>query len=76
LWNFTGIRVNAVLPGFIRTPMTEKMPEKVLSALCQQIPMGRMGQPEEIGDVTVFLSSDLSSYVTGTTIEVTGGMGM
>jgi len=71
-----GVRVNAVLPGFIRTPMTEKIPEKVLSGICQQIPMGRMGQPEEIADAAVFLSSDLSSYVTGTTIEVTGGMGM
>jgi len=71
-----GIRVNAILPGFIRTPMTDKMPEKVLAGFCQQIPMGRMGNPDEIADAAVFLSSDLSSYVTGTTIEVTGGMGM
>uniref|UniRef100_A0A914WRS1 (3R)-3-hydroxyacyl-CoA dehydrogenase n=1 Tax=Plectus sambesii TaxID=2011161 RepID=A0A914WRS1_9BILA len=71
-----GVRVNAVLPGFISTPMTGKIPEKVLAGICQQIPMGRMGQPEEIADAAVFLSSDLSSYVTGTTIEVTGGMGM
>lgn len=68
--------MNALLPGFIRTPMTDKMPEKVLAAVCQQIPMARMGQAEEIADVAVFLSSDLSTYVTGATIEVTGGMGM
>lgn len=74
--NFKGVRVNAILPGFIRTPMTDKMPEKVLAGICQTIPMARMGSPDEIADAAVFLSSDLSSYVTGASIEVTGGMGM
>uniref|UniRef100_A0A915BU48 (3R)-3-hydroxyacyl-CoA dehydrogenase n=1 Tax=Parascaris univalens TaxID=6257 RepID=A0A915BU48_PARUN len=72
----TGIRINAILPGFIKTPMTAAIPEKVLSPLCAQIPMGRMGKPEEIADAALFLASDLSTYVTGASIEVTGGFGM
>uniref|UniRef100_A0A9J2PQD1 (3R)-3-hydroxyacyl-CoA dehydrogenase n=1 Tax=Ascaris lumbricoides TaxID=6252 RepID=A0A9J2PQD1_ASCLU len=71
-----GIRLNAILPGFIKTPMTAAIPEKVLSPLCAQIPMGRMGKPEEIADAALFLASDLSTYVTGAAIEVTGGFGM
>ncbi|VDM40824.1 unnamed protein product [Toxocara canis] len=71
-----GVRLNAVLPSFIKTPMTDSMPEKVLTALCAQIPMGRMGTPDEIADVVLFLASDLSSYTTGDTIEVTGGFSM
>lgn len=49
---------------------------QVLSPLCAQIPMGRMGKPEEIADAALFLASDLSTYVTGAAIEVTGGFGM
>uniref|UniRef100_A0A1I7T5M3 Estradiol 17-beta-dehydrogenase 8-like n=1 Tax=Caenorhabditis tropicalis TaxID=1561998 RepID=A0A1I7T5M3_9PELO len=70
------IRVNAVLPGFIKTPMTEAMPQNVLSSICEGIPMGRMGESEEIANSVLFLASDLSSYVTGATLEVTGGFSM
>nr|UST29461.1 estradiol 17-beta-dehydrogenase 8-like [Haliclona caerulea] len=69
-----GIRCNAVLPGFINTPMTEKLPEEIMQKFIQLIPMGRMGQPSDIADVVNFLASDLSSYITGISIEVTGGL--
>ncbi|KAK6057464.1 oxidoreductase, short chain dehydrogenase/reductase family protein [Cooperia oncophora] len=71
-----GVRVNTVMPGFIRTPMTEAMPEKVLASICEGIPMGRMGEPEDIADATLFLASDMSKYMTGATLEVTGGLFM
>ncbi|KAF1762169.1 hypothetical protein GCK72_010431 [Caenorhabditis remanei] len=70
------VRVNAILPGFIRTPMTEAMPPKVLEAMISMVPQRRLGEPEEIANAVLFLASDMSSYVTGTTIEVTGGLGM
>lgn len=70
------IRVNAVLPGFIRTPMTEAMPPKVLDTMVSMVPQQRLGEPEEIANAVFFLASDMSSYVTGTTLEVTGGLGM
>ncbi|PIC15039.1 hypothetical protein B9Z55_022165 [Caenorhabditis nigoni] len=70
------VRVNAVLPGFIKTPMTEAMPPNVLAEICKGIPMGRMGETEEIANSVLFLASDLSSYVTGATLEVTGGFSM
>uniref|UniRef100_A0AC34QU31 Estradiol 17-beta-dehydrogenase 8 n=1 Tax=Panagrolaimus sp. JU765 TaxID=591449 RepID=A0AC34QU31_9BILA len=70
------IRVNSILPGFIKTPMTQKVPDKVLSAICKNIPIGRMGNPEEIAHAVTFLCSDLSSYITGAQIEVTGGLDM
>jgi len=68
------IRVNAVAPGFIKTPMTEKMPEKILVALEEKIPLKRMGLPEEIANVYFFLISDESSYLTGQVIGVDGGL--
>ncbi|XP_063041636.1 estradiol 17-beta-dehydrogenase 8 [Engraulis encrasicolus] len=69
-----GIRCNCVLPGFITTPMTEKVPEKVISKMVAFVPLGRMGDPTEVADVCAFLASDDSSYVTGSCIEVTGGL--
>ncbi|KAK6195909.1 hypothetical protein SNE40_001238 [Patella caerulea] len=70
-----GIRVNVVLPGFIVTPMTDTVPDKVFQQMVLPlIPLARMGQPEEIADTCVFLASNKSSYVTGASIEVTGGM--
>ncbi|KAM6899289.1 (3R)-3-hydroxyacyl-CoA dehydrogenase [Xenentodon cancila] len=69
-----GIRCNCVLPGFISTPMTEKVPEKVLSKIKSLVPLGRMGDPEEVADVCAFLASDDSRYVTGASVEVTGGL--
>jgi len=70
------IRVNAILPGFIETPMTAKMPPKVIEKMRSLIPIGRLGQPDDIANACMFLASDMSSYVTGAQIEVTGGMGM
>lgn len=71
-----GIRVNAVAPGFIQTPMTDKITEEQKSAILGQIAMKRYGQPEEIANVVAFLCSDDSSYVTGQIIEISGGLSM
>jgi 3-oxoacyl-[acyl-carrier protein] reductase len=68
-----GIRVNAIQPGLIRTPMTEAVPDDVYAAKLAEIPLGRAGEPSEIGSVVLFLASDLSSYVTGIVVEVAGG---
>ncbi|XP_062342664.1 estradiol 17-beta-dehydrogenase 8 [Osmerus eperlanus] len=69
-----GIRCNCVLPGFISTPMTDKVPEKVISKITSMVPLGRMGDPAEVADVCAFLASDDSRYITGVSIEVTGGL--
>ncbi|XP_046678939.1 estradiol 17-beta-dehydrogenase 8-like isoform X1 [Homalodisca vitripennis] len=69
-----GIRCNAVVPGFIQTPMTEKIPDKVKNMFTAQVPLGRMGTPEEVAEVIVFLASDRSSYVNGASFNVTGGL--
>jgi 17beta-estradiol 17-dehydrogenase / 3alpha(17beta)-hydroxysteroid dehydrogenase (NAD+) / 3-oxoacyl-[acyl-carrier protein] reductase alpha subunit len=69
-----GIRVNTVIPGFIHTPMTEKVPEKVKELIVHQIALRRFGEAEEVSDAIAFLASDKSSYVTGATLEVSGGM--
>ncbi|KAJ0003679.1 hypothetical protein NQD34_008777, partial [Periophthalmus magnuspinnatus] len=69
-----GIRCNCVLPGFITTPMTDKVPDKVINKLLTLVPLGRMGEPAEVADVCAFLASDDSRYITGTSIEVTGGL--
>ncbi|XP_020829791.1 (3R)-3-hydroxyacyl-CoA dehydrogenase isoform X1 [Phascolarctos cinereus] len=71
-----GIRCNSILPGFIITPMTKKVPQKVLEQIMPQIPMGHLGVPEDVADVVAFLASDDSGYITGTTLEVTGGLFM
>jgi 3-oxoacyl-[acyl-carrier protein] reductase len=68
-----GVRVNAVQPGLIRTPMTEAMPAHVWEQKEAEVPMGRAGTPEEVAGAVVFLASPLSSYLTGTVLEVSGG---
>ena len=68
-----GVRVNCIQPGLIRTAMTEAMPERIWDQKMAEIPMGRAGEPNEIASVATFLASDLSSYMTGTVLEVTGG---
>ena len=68
------IRVNAVAPGFIDTDMTKSMDEKFYSKNLESIGMGRIGTPEDVAKVILFLASDLSAYVTGQTIGVDGGM--
>ena len=67
------LRVNAVAPGPILTDMTKNLPEKVLEGMCAPIPAGRLGQPEEVANVYVFLASDKASYVSGAVIPVAAG---
>lgn len=71
-----GITANCVAPGFIRTAMTEVLPEAQKDALNQRIPMGRMGEGEDIGAAVAFLASREASYITGHTLHVNGGMAM
>jgi 3-oxoacyl-[acyl-carrier protein] reductase len=68
-----GVRVNAIQPGLIRSAMTEAMPQHIWDQKLAEVPMGRAGEPEEVAKVALFLASDLSSYMTGTVLEVTGG---
>ena len=71
-----GITVNCVAPGFIDTDMTAGLPEEHKAALLAQIPLGRLGDAQEIADACLFLASDAGAYVTGTTLHVNGGMFM
>ena len=71
-----GITVNAVAPGFIATDMTAVLPEKVVENLKAGIPMGRLGEPEDIAKAVAFLVSDEAAYITGQTLHVNGGMFM
>ncbi|MBK1783120.1 3-oxoacyl-ACP reductase FabG [Prauserella cavernicola] len=68
-----GVRVNAIQPGLIRSAMTEAMPQKAWDQKMNEIPMQRAGEVAEVASVALFLASDLSSYMTGTVLEVTGG---
>lgn len=68
------IRCNAIAPGFILTEMTEKLPENVKKEWAEKIPLKRGGSPEDVANTALYLASDLSSYVTGQTIHVCGGM--
>ncbi|MGN6576469.1 MAG: 3-oxoacyl-ACP reductase FabG [Nocardioides sp.] len=68
-----GVRVNAVQPGLIATAMTRAMPQKAWDQKMEEIPMRRAGEPDEVAKVVLFLSSDLSSYMTGCVLEITGG---
>jgi 3-oxoacyl-[acyl-carrier protein] reductase len=70
------ILVNAIAPGFIRTAMTEKLPDDVKKALSAQIPLERLGEPQDVANIALFLASDESSYVTGHVLSVNGGMYM
>lgn len=69
-----GVRVNAVAPGFVETPILATVPEKVLDSMRADVPLRRLGQPEEIANVYAFLASDEASYIHGTVIEVGGGL--
>jgi 3-oxoacyl-[acyl-carrier protein] reductase len=70
---YLGIRVNAIAPGLIRSAMTEAMPQRIWDSKVAEVPMGRAGEPSEVASVALFLASDLSSYMTGTVMEITGG---
>lgn len=67
------IRVNAVAPGVIRTDMVAALPEEMVKRICMTIPLGRMGEPEDIANAYLFLASDMASYVTGAVLSVDGG---
>jgi 3-oxoacyl-[acyl-carrier protein] reductase len=70
------INVNAVAPGFIQTSMTERLPAQVKEKLSSQIPLGKIGKPEDVASAVLFLVSEKSSYITGEVIKVDGGMAM
>lgn len=69
-----GVRVNAVAPGFVETPILATIPDKVLDHMRDQVPLKRLGHPDEIANVYAFLASDEASYVNGAVLEVSGGM--
>jgi 3-oxoacyl-[acyl-carrier protein] reductase len=69
-----GIRVNAIAPGFIDTPILSTIPEDVLAKMRDQVPLRRLGKPEEIANIYAFLASDEASYINGAVIEASGGM--
>ncbi|KMQ81150.1 3-oxoacyl-[acyl-carrier protein] reductase [Candidatus Burkholderia pumila] len=71
-----GITVNCIAPGFIDTDMTKILPEEQRTALTAQIPVGRLGSPEDIAHAVAFLASPFAGYITGTTLHVNGGMYM
>ena len=71
-----GITVNAIAPGYIESDMTAGLPEKVKESALAQIPLGRMGKPEDIAYAAAFLASDRASYLTGQVLLVDGGMGI
>ena len=69
-----GIRVNAIAPGFIKTDMTAGMPEKIIRMMGDKVPLKRWGKPEDVANAYTFLASDLASYITGTVLNVDGGV--
>ena len=69
-----GIRVNAVAPGFIETPMVDTVPEKVLGRLKEQTPLGRLGKPGDIASAYLYLASEDAAFITGTVLQVDGGL--
>lgn len=69
-----GIRVNVILPGFIKTPMTDVVPDKIKEGFMSQIPLGDFGDPIDIAEVTAFLASKRSKYITGASFDVNGGL--
>jgi len=71
-----GITVNAIAPGWVETPILENIPDALRPLMVQNTPLGRIGQPEEIAAVALFLASDEASYVTGQVVSVNGGLNM
>lgn len=70
------VRANCVAPGFISTPMTDVLPEDVINGMLERTALGKLGMPEDIANTVLFLASDESSYITGQTIEVSGGLAL
>lgn len=73
---FKNVRVNAIQPGFINTPMTAAMRPDLVEAKIADIPMGQAGEPSEIASAVTFLASDMASYITGVVLEIAGGRHM
>ena len=70
------ILVNAIAPGFITTEMTEALPEEIKETMLKQIPLAKLGQPEDIAKAVAFFASDSANYITGQTLQIDGGMVM
>lgn len=70
-----GITANAIAPGFIKTPMTDVLPEELKKTYLAQIPSGRFGEPEDIANACIFLASEEASYINGQVLHINGGMG-
>ncbi len=70
------IRVNAVAPGFIKTHMTDALPEDIQKKMLEAIPLGKFGLPEDVANVVLFLASESSAYMTGQVLTISGGMVM
>ncbi len=73
---FKGVTVNTVFPGYVATPMTEAMPEDVLTAIIKTVPLGRLARPEEVAYTVAFLTDDRAEYITGAGIAINGGLYM
>lgn len=71
-----GVRVNAIAPGFIKSDMTDVLKDKIKEEILKQIPMAKMGEPEDVAEAVMFLATDMSRYVTGQVLTVDGGMVM
>jgi acetoacetyl-CoA reductase len=71
-----GVTVNTVSPGYVRTPMVEKLPENILEHIIKQIPVGRLAEPEEVARVVGFLAADSSGFITGSNFSINGGQHM
>jgi 3-oxoacyl-[acyl-carrier protein] reductase len=71
-----GITVNCISPGFIETKMTEVLSDEIKKNILNKIPMGKIGQPKDISNLALYLASEESSYVTGQTFHVNGGLSM
>jgi 3-oxoacyl-[acyl-carrier protein] reductase len=71
-----GVTANLVAPGFIATPMTDKLNDKQREAILQMVPAGKLGTADDVGAAVVYLASDEAAYVTGQTLHVNGGMAM
>lgn len=69
-----GITANAVAPGYIETDMTKSLPAEVTSKMAEQIPVGRLGQPEDVAELVAFLASPAAAYINGQVVRIDGGM--